>query len=668
MNSNNDIEKIRKEIFDLQAKISAWDNAYYNLDSPEVPDEIYDVEFNKLKALEEKYASFFSNEELKNSPTKKINALASDLFKKVKHKRPMLSLNKAYSLDEIQKFIDNIKKITSDFSFFIEPKIDGLSISIIYEDGKLVRAITRGDGITGEDVTANVVQMSCIPKTIEYKESLEVRGEVYLAISDFEKLNLKLGQENKNKLANPRNAAAGTLRQLNSQIIKERNLSAFLYYVVDPLQHNIKTMQEEHEFLKTYGFPVTHEVQHANTLQDIEEYIRNFKNQKLLIDYETDGVVIKLNEVQYFDKLGSTAKFPHYAIAFKYEPNVETTTIKRIYATVGRTGLVTYNAELEPVEISGSLVSFATLNNFQYIKDLNLNENDLVYIKKAGEIIPCVIGLISGKKEIDHFQKVEFCPYCHNKLVDSETGLEQFCSNDQCPEIQRRKLIHFCSKDGLDINTMGERNIDLFLKNSLISNPIDIFNLKNKKQDLLKLNRMGEKSIENILISIDECKNKPLYKMISALSIPLIGVKLAKFVASKIKSLHNLLNYDFSQLIDYHEIGDKIINSIISWISNDFNKKLVEDIINLGYDLKDENESITNLLENKSFVITGTLGHPRSYFERLIEKNGGLIHSSISSKTNYLLAGENAGSKLQKANKLNITIITEEDLFKMIGQ
>ncbi|TPE57414.1 NAD-dependent DNA ligase LigA [[Mycoplasma] falconis] len=658
--------KIKEEILQIQKQISEWDHHYYDLDNPLVSDEIYDITFNKLKNLEQTYSYLFSYEELKNSPTQKINANSLEIFSKVKHDKPMLSLNKAYTIEEIEKFIDNIKKITLNYSFWIEPKIDGLSVSIKYKNGLLYQATTRGDGSVGEDVTQNVLQIASIPKQIDYFKDLEVRGEIYLSISNFKKLNESLLALNKPAMANPRNAAAGTLRQLDANIVKERNLSAFLYYVVDPLQHNIETMQQQFDFLNKLGFQTTLESEHITSIEAIKEYINTFKDIKQKLDYETDGIVIKLNEVKYYDELGYTAKFPHSAIAFKYEPDTAITTLKDIFITIGRTGLVTYNASLEPVELSGSLVSFATLNNFQYITDLQINKNDLVYIKKAGEIIPCVIGLASKISDLKPFEKIKLCPYCKSNLQDNETGLEQYCLNENCPEIKRRKLVHFVSKDAMDINTLGDKNIELLINNNLLTSVIDLYKLKDKKEQLSNLERMGEKSVNKIIDNIEKSKFNSLDRLIFALSIKLIGAKVAKFVASKVLNLKSFLTYDFMALTEYHEIGEKIATSLQNWVNQEENQKLINDLIEIGLDLKYQTEEINNKLNNNSLVITGILSKPRSYFEKLIIANGGITLNSISKKTNYLLVGQDAGSKLDKAKKLNVKIINENEFYELI--
>ncbi|RMA77522.1 DNA ligase (NAD+) [Metamycoplasma subdolum] len=716
----NEKDLIRKRYFELRDKIVLWDNAYYNEDKPLVEDAIYDKAYNELKELEKQYASYFSLDELASSPTQKINAKASDLFTKVTHKTPMLSLNKAYTFDEINKFINNVKKVTTFYSFFVEPKIDGLSISLTYENGKLIRAVTRGDGKVGEDVTNNVFQIKDIPKRINYSKSLEVRGEVYLSIPDFENLNLTFIKEGKSKFANPRNAAAGTLRQLNSDIVKKRNLSSFIYYVVSPEEHEIKMMQDSFEFLKNLNFHVSDETKLCKNLDEIISYIENFKHRKTHLDYETDGIVIKLNELEFYEKLGFTATFPHSAIAFKYEPNTAVTIIEDIFITIGRTGVATYNAKLDPVEISGSTVSSATLNNYQYIQELNLSIGDLVYIKKAGEIIPCVIGLVNEKENKENFiKKITICPYCGKNLFDNETGLEQYCLNELCPEIQRRKLIHFASKDAMDLNGFGEKVIDLFHKNNLLNKITDFYNLPNKINEIRNINsedfeeneliknelsklRQKKNKLEKIeknsmelaklrekisklqseikrgktfrdglikiyLKSLEESKTKSLDRLIFAFSIKLIGSKVATFIASKVEKLENFLTFDFDSLIHFDEIGPKIVDSLKKWVSEKENQTIVNEFINLGLNFEYKSNKLSDKFDRKTFVITGTLSKPRSYFEKIIVQNGGKVSESVSKSTHYLIVGEDAGSKLMKAKALNIPIITEEEFEKLLN-
>ena len=608
----------------------------------------------------------FTYEELKNSPTQKINASSLTIFKKVNHDYPMLSLNKAYSLEEIQKFIDNIKKNKLTYSLFIEPKIDGLSISLKYHNGKLIQALTRGDGLIGEDVTQNALQISDIPKEIDYKKDLEVRGEVYLSLSVFNELNNNLKLKGNIPFSNPRNAAAGTLRQLDPKIVAKRNLSAFLYYIINPQEHNIKTMNEAFMFLQKYNFKTTNIYKVLTSLDEIEKYINDFKNQKLLLDYETDGIVIKLNELKYYDMLGQTQKFPHWAIAFKYEPNIAETKIKSIFVTIGRTGLVTYNCSLDPTQISGSIVEYATLNNYNYVKELNLNVNDKVYVKKAGDIIPCIIGLVSYKNKINVYPHIDKCPYCNSLLYNANYYLEEYCLNRNCPEINKRKLIHFASKDCMNFFSMGEKIIDKFIQLGYLNSVTDFYTLKEYIASLTKLDNFGPKSILKILDSIEKSKENSLESLLFGLSIKHIGQKVATFIASKVLKLSNFLTYNFDLLISYNEIGEKIIGSLKQWVSEQENINIVNKLIDLGLDLEYKSNFKSKIFENISFVITGTLSKPRNYFEQIIKTNNGNIMNAISKKTTYLLCGDDAGSKLKKAKELNIKIISEDEFYNLL--
>ncbi|QJR44088.1 NAD-dependent DNA ligase LigA [Mycoplasma miroungirhinis] len=662
---NNDFKKIKQEIEQLQNQIQIWNNAYFNLDDPLVEDAIYDKEIIKLKNLEQKYGFLFTENELAQSPTQIIGSSASNAFQKVTHDFPMLSLQKSYEKEELEHWIENINKVTINASYFIEPKIDGLSISLKYKNGKLIQAVTRGDGYIGEDVTHNILTIKELPKTIDYLNEIEIRGEVYLKLSEFEKINYELKKENKQQLANPRNAASGSLRQLNPEITKKRNLSIFLYSIQDPDKHQIYKISQIRQWLKKHNFPTTNEGEIVHNINEIITWINNFKLAKTLLDYETDGIVIKLNEIKYYNLLGTTQKFPRYAIAYKYEPNTATTVLKNIFITVGRTGMITYNGTLESVFLGGSNIQAATLHNYDYIKKLKIDVGDLVYIKKAGEIIPKVISTVHSKSHTN-FQKILYCPFCHNLLEESETGIDQFCVNENCPEINLKKLIHFTSKTAMDILTLGEKNIEILFKLGFINSFSDIYKLKDKYDELIKMERFGVKSVHKMLESIEKSKTQNLSNLIHAISIKLIGEKISYFLASKILEFKNLLTFDFDSLINYHEIGDKIVNSLKEFVANANNQKMIQDLVDIGLNLKYTSQINSLSLMNYSFVITGTLTQPRSTIEKLLITKGAKISNSVTKNTSYLLIGEKPGSKLAKAKALNINIITEEQLVKEI--
>ncbi|MCU4117155.1 NAD-dependent DNA ligase LigA [Mycoplasma zalophi] len=664
---NNTNKKIKEEIILLQEKIQAWNHAYFDLDDPIVEDAIYDKEIIKLKNLEQEYNFLFTEDELSQSPTRIIGSSVSNAFQKVTHDSPMLSLQKSYEKEELQHWIENINKVSFDVSYFIEPKIDGLSISLKYKNGKLVQAVTRGDGHIGEDVTHNILTIEELPKQINYLKEIEIRGEVYLKLSEFEKLNLELKKENKQQLANPRNAASGSLRQLNPEITKTRNLSIFLYNIQEPHEHEIYSVDETRKWLKNHNFPVTDEGKVVFNINEMLEWINDFKFKKTLLDYETDGIVIKLNEIKYYNLLGTTQKFPRYAIAYKYEPNTATTVLKDIFVTIGRTGMVTYNATLENVFLGGSNIQAATLHNYDYIKKLKIDIGDLVYIKKAGEIIPKVISTVHSKSQTN-FQKILHCPFCNSLLEDSDTGIDQFCVNEDCKEVKLKKMIHFTSKTAMDILTLGERNIEILYNLGLVNSFSDIYKLKDKYDQLIKIERFGAKSVEKMLQSIEDSKNQDLSSLIHAISIKLVGEKVSYFLASKIQEFKNLLDFDFDSLITYHEIGEKIIHSLKEFTSNSKNRQMIQELIDLGLNLKHKNQINSFSLMNQSFVITGTLSQPRPSIEKILISKGAKVSSSVTKNTSYLLIGEKPGSKLAKAKALNVKIITEQQLFEEILQ
>ncbi|MBU4690812.1 NAD-dependent DNA ligase LigA [Mycoplasma zalophi] len=664
---NNTNKKIKEEIILLQEKIQAWNHAYFDLDDPVVEDAIYDKEIIKLKNLEQEYSFLFTEDELAQSPTHIIGSSVSNAFQKVTHDFPMLSLQKSYEKEELQHWIENINKVSFDVSYFIEPKIDGLSISLKYKNGKLIQAVTRGDGYIGEDVTHNILTIKELPKQIDYLKEIEIRGEVYLKLSEFEKLNLELKKENKQQLANPRNAASGSLRQLNPEITKTRNLSIYLYNIQEPHEHEIYSVDETRKWLKNHNFPVTDEGKVVFNINEMLKWINDFKFKKTLLDYETDGIVIKLNEIKYYNLLGTTQKFPRYAIAYKYEPNTATTVLKDIFITIGRTGMVTYNATLENVFLGGSNIQAATLHNYDYIKKLKIDIGDLVYIKKAGEIIPKVISTVHSKSQTN-FQKILHCPFCNSLLEESDTGIDQFCVNEDCKEVKLKKMIHFTSKTAMDILTLGERNIEILYNLGLVNSFSDIYKLKDKYDELIKIERFGTKSVEKMLQSIEDSKNQDLSSLIHAISIKLVGEKVSYFLASKIQEFKNLLDFDFDSLITYHEIGEKIIHSLKEFTANSKNRQMIQELVDLGLNLKHKNQINSFSLMNQSFVITGTLSQPRPSIEKILISKGAKVSSSVTKNTSYLLIGEKPGSKLAKAKALNVKIITEQQLFEEILQ
>lgn len=672
MTKNPTKKKIIDRAFFLRKNLEKWNREYFILQNPSVPDEVYDSALEELIAIEKKYFYYFSSEELKSSPTLKVGNYDKNKFSKVKHEVPMLSLNKAYSLEDLQKYEKKILEIAlpKDISYYLEPKIDGLSISLTYLDGKLVRGTTRGDGEIGEDVTENILQINNIPLFIGYKKKLEVRGEAYMSNFTFEKLNSEFEKQNLKKFANPRNATSGTLRSLDSLEVKKREIYAFLYWAKTYEEEIFQTQEELIIFLKKLNFPVNPLAKKALNIEQVYDEIQKFASVKDNLDYEVDGMVVKLNQFRFYEELGNTAKFPRSQIAYKYREKINLTTLKNIFGTVGRTGIITYNAELKPVFLNGTLVSKATLHNYNYIKSLNLNIGDDVLIKKAGEIIPKVIK-VAQKKSLGVFPKIDFCPGCQSELITIDNLVDQYCFNESCPEIMVSKIVHFCSKKAMDIKNMGEKNIRFFYDKKYITKIEDIYFLKDKKNQLQQEYGFAEKSIEIILAAIENSKKNLFWKVIFSLGIKNIGEKISKIIAKKVSSFEEFLNYDFCQFLTIKDFGNKIVDSIKEYLKNEENQKTIKKLLSLGIGKKSvnfEKKTKNNFLKNYNFVITGRLNKPRNYYVELIEKYEGKILDSVSKKVNFLIVGQEPGSKFEKAKKLKINTLDEnefENFFKL---
>ncbi|MBZ4195481.1 NAD-dependent DNA ligase LigA [Mycoplasma sp. 1331] len=640
----------KKAIDSLTRKINAWNIEYYQENNPSVSDLEYDKALNELERLELLYPEFINE----NSPTKILGSFASSKFTKFTHQKPMLSLAKAYSYDEVLKYINNIEKNIpiEKINFTIEPKIDGLSIALHYKKGKLVKAVTRGNGIEGEDVTDNIIQIKSIPKTINYHNDLEVRGEVFITKEDFKKININ------NSFANARNAASGTLRQLDSSIVAQRNLSAFLYELINPELHGISTQFEAIQFIKKLGIPVN-DFGKVVDIEELEDEIENFSEIKNTLPYDADGLVIKLNNILLWTKLGRTAKFPKHSIAFKYDVEVAQSKIEKIVATVGRTGKITYVANIEPVVLNQTTVKAATLHNHNFIKTMNINVGDNVNIIKAGEIIPKVTSLSGNKENIDFYQKNNTCPSCHSILVEYENNVDQFCINDDCDDKKINNIYHFCSRNCMDIVGLGLSTIKDFYP-KIINKIQDIFTLSDKKNEILKIPRYGRLKFKNIIESIEKSKNVDFYKALFALGIKQIGQRAAKLIANEYQNFSEIISDKNLWKIEHIKtIGPKMLDSIKDFFANDKNTELalyLDTVLNYNTNKK----NISTIFANKVFVISGKLSNPRDYYVSIIESNSGKVSSSVSSKTTYLLIGEDPGSKLDKAKELNVEIINEE--------
>lgn len=654
---------IKKEMSLLIEKINKWNEEYFKNDSPSVPDKVYDAALRKLAKLEAQYPEYLS----KNSPTNKVGSNIINKFKKISHDKKMLSLDKAYSYQDVEKFVSDVLKSIEkkETYFYIEPKIDGLSIALQYEDGKLIRALTRGDGSTGEDVTDNIFGViTDIPTSISYKKNIEIRGEIFITKSNFNKM-----KDGDIKFSNPRNMASGTIRQNDKNIVKDRNLSCFVYEIVSPEIHSINKFNESLLFLKKEGFKTLENNLLTSEINEIFKYISDFEKTRNTLDFETDGIVIKLDDISHYSRIGFTSKFPKYNIAYKFSDEFVETKLTNITVTIGRTGMATYNAELEPVSLKGTIVSAATLHNFNYIDNLKINIGDDVLVKKAGEIIPKVFAL-SKKNNNERFIKKNNCPYCNEKLIDNDLNTDQFCNNSLCPEINIRKIIHFTSRKAMDIIGLGESWIRKFYELGIIKRYPDIYLINEHRIQIQEIPRTGEKFLNNLLRAIDKSKKNSLTSTLFALGINHLGERNCEIIASKINSLSNFLEFDFLKLNNIKDLGPITLNSIIEFQNNIDNIKDVEQLISFGINpsyqkTKNDND---NFFKNKTFVITGKFAISRNELKKIIENNGGKILSSLSSKTNYLICGTDFGSKKNKAEELEVEIIYEDQLMEFIKQ
>ncbi|WP_342263276.1 MULTISPECIES: NAD-dependent DNA ligase LigA [unclassified Spiroplasma] len=651
----------KKEILRLRKLIEQWNNEYYLENKPSVSDEYYDAKMGSLQQLENDFPQFLS----KNSPTQSVSGKVAYGFNKVQHNYPMLSLNNAFTEEDLINFDNQIKSLTGQESieYLCELKIDGLSVSLQYDNGFLISAATRGDGITGENVTDNVKTIANIPQKIKLVNKLLVRGEVFLAKSDFNDLNELRSKEKMPVFANPRNAAAGSLRQLDANITASRNLKVFLYYYVNGQENGMKTQEEVLVTLKNLGFPINNEYRLCNSITEVWEYIKEYDLKRKQLDYDTDGIVIKINDLSLYNIIGQTSKSPKWAIAYKYAGIVVTTKLLDIFASIGRTGKVTYNAKLEPVNLQGTVVKAATLHNADYIINRDIRIGDVVLIKKAGDIIPEVINpvLKLRKEGNEPWKLIEYCPNCNSKLENAVLEVDQYCININCSQRIVRSLIHYCSRRAMDISGVSEKIIIRLYQLGWLKKVSDLYLLENRKQDIIALDNFGEKSFNNMIKAINRSKMKSLQHLLFGLGIRHIGEKTALQLAKHYEDIDNLLKAKSEQLEMIYDIGAVIIESVIDWFSHQENLQLINDLKIYGVNMKYfpiANDNKNNPFFNKTVVITGTFTKPRSYYVEELQGLNANITNTVSKNTDYLLVGSNAGSKLESAKKFNIKILT----------
>ena len=660
------MEEARLRIEYLTNTLNYHNKKYYVDDAPEISDFEFDALLVELERLEEQYPQF----KLPDSPTARVGGEAVSEFPSVSHTVPMQSLQKAFSKQEIVDFDRRVREVIPNPEYVVEHKIDGLSVSIEYVDGVLVRASTRGDGLVGEDITENVKTIRTVPlKLKDAVEYLEVRGEVFMPNSAFVKLNKNLEDTEQPLFANPRNAAAGSLRQLDSKVTAKRGLDIFVFNIQQVIGVEIKNHIEALAFLKEQGFKTILNDRVFKTIDEAFDEIERIGNERDSLYFGIDGAVIKVNDFNSRTALGTTAKFPKWAIAYKYPAEKQTTTIRDIKIQVGRTGVLTPLAILDTVRIAGSNVSRATLHNLDYIKEKDIRINDTVVVEKAGDIIPAVVEVLfedRNGKEIE-FQMPKTCPECGAEVVREAGEAAYRCTGISCPAQRLRNIIHFVSRNAMDIDGLGASNIEKLVENELINDAADLYYLDLKKAAQLK--GFGDKWAENLNNSLEKSKSNPLYRLIFGLGIRHIGEKAAKNLAKAYKTIDGLINAEADEIAKIDDIGEIMAESVVSFMKNPSNIEFINRLKRAGVNCVDEVPESDNdkRFEGKIFVLTGTLlKYNRSDASRIIEEFGGKTSSSVSKKTDYVLAGSDAGSKLVKANSLGITVISEDEFDEMI--
>lgn len=659
---------IQERIDELIKIINKASYEYYVMDNPTITDQEYDDYYMELLSLEKKYPEYIRDD----SPTKRVGGVALDKFEKVTHEKPMLSFDDIFSEEEIALFDEKVRKVVPNPEYTLEPKMDGLSGSLIYKNGLLVRAATRGDGITGEDITMNVKTIKTVPLRLTKDIDIEVRGEIYMSKSSFEKANLEREALGQNLFANPRNAAAGSVRQLDSKITAKRNLDFMAYFIPNPEDYGIKTQADSLTFLKELGFLTNYKLN--TTVSSVDEIIKDINNlheKRKDLPFAIDGVVIKVNNLKDEEKLGYTTRVPRWGIAYKFPAEEVLTTLKEIKFTVGRTGKITPNAIFSPVHVDGSLVSKATLHNEDYCIDKDIRVGDTIVVRKAGDVIPEVVCVKLERRKEDSipFKMIDTCPICNTKLIKKDANY--FCPNNNCEARHIENLIHYASRDSMNIDGFGDSIVEDFYNMGYIKDVSDFYHLDKYKDELMSLEGFGEKSIIKLLASIESSKNNSLDKLLFALGIRHVGAKTAKILAKNYKTMDNLMNANAEELSKINDIGDIIASSIVEYFNNEDNINLINKLkaanVNMKYENNDYHE--TEEFSGKTFVLTGSLTNiTREEATTIIENLGGKVSGSVSSKTSAVIVGDSPGSKYDKAISLGIPIWQEEEFLDKIKE
>jgi len=661
-------DKAKKRIDELVERINRYDYEYHVLDNPSISDIEYDRLFRELVDLESQHPELAHSD----SPTKRVGGEVLDGFRKVEHTLPMLSLANAFGEEELIRFDERLKKTGKSLSYVVEPKIDGLAASLLYESGRLVRAATRGNGTIGEDITHNVRTIKSVPLSLNEDVDIEVRGEIYMRKAAFLALNEARQQRGEPLFKNPRNAAAGSIRQLDSSIAARRDLDMFVYSVAESDEEAKTPHHKVLSRLRSLGFKINDRIKHVQTIREAIRFAKNFEEQRFELPYDIDGVVVKVNERSLYKDIGYTAKNPKWAIAYKFEAEEVLTRIKDIFLQVGRTGQITPVASLEPVDVAGSTVSRATLHNDDYIRAKDIRKGDHVSIKKAGDIIPEVVAVVKERRDGSEkpYSIADKCPKCDTHLRREENEVDLYCPNPECPAKNVQALIHFASRAAMNIEGLGIRLCEHFYNEGYLKKIPDIYNLKKHRKELIKRAGFGEKSIDKLLANIDKSKENSLEHLLFGLGIRFVGQKVSEILAKRFETLDRLMQADKDELLSIDEIGEKIADSVFRYFRDTKRLSMIEDLKEQGLNTRYLGaKDSEGALRGKTFVLTGKLSNmTREEARRQIEAQGGKVTGSVSKNTDYLCAGEDAGSKLGKARELDVTVIDEAELQDMLNR
>lgn len=663
------MDNAKNRIDELTELINYHNYRYYVLDSPEIGDYEYDLLMRELIELEKQYPQYSSPQ----SPTQKVGGEVLKGFNEVIHSTQKLSLSNVFDEGDIRDFDNRVRRSlgAEEAEYVLEMKIDGLTVILNYEKGIFVRGATRGDGIRGEDITANLKTIKSIPLKLKEPVDLEVRGEVFISKKDFEKLNALREETEESLFANPRNAASGSLRQLDTSVTAKRPLDIFVFNLEKIEGKKFETHVEAMEYLKSIGFKISPYLIICKDWQDIYSQCLEWADKRGSLSFEIDGLVIKVNSLENREALGSTTKTPRWAAAYKFPPEKKKTKLKNITVQVGRTGAITPTAELEPVRIAGSTVARATLHNEDFIKEKDIMIGDMVILQKAGDVIPEIVEVVKSERDGSEkpFEMPKLCPACGSEALRIEGEAAIRCTNASCPAQLKRSLFHFVSRDAMNIDGLGPQIITMLLDKGFIKDASDLYLLKDRRDELIQVERMGEKSVDNLLNSIDKSKKNNLDRLLFALGIRMIGQRASKLLAEAFGSLDRIKEASLNELISVQEIGDKMADSIMAFFRLDQNLALIDKLKSLGVNMEAEKKEIieNKNFKGKTFVLTGALtDFTRDKAKEIIESFGGKVSGSVSKKTDYVLAGEDAGSKLQKANELGIKVIDEDTLKEWI--